>query len=111
MTEREYIVSLHRGVDADQFNKEMIESTGAGTIPNRTVDVSDTRPGSYRNTHYSLTDAEAESLRSDPRVAGVELRPEDMDDVFIGRDATQTTSFEKTSSRLMKVHVPKNDKK
>jgi subtilisin family serine protease len=98
MTEREYIVSLHRGVDADQFNKEMIESTGAGAIPNRTVDIADARPGSYRNTHYALTDAEAETLRNDPRVAGVELRPEEIEDIFIGRNAIQTDSFEKTTS-------------
>jgi subtilisin family serine protease len=98
MTEREYIVSLHRGVDADQFNKEMIESTGAGAIPNRTVDVADARPGSYRNTHYSLTNEEAETLRNDPRVAGVELRPEEIDGIHIGYDATQTDSFEKTTS-------------
>lgn len=98
MTEREYIVSLHRGVDADQFNTDMVASTGAGAIPSRTVDVADARPGSYRNTHYSLTDAEAETLLSDSRVAGVELRPEEIEDIQIGRNTTQTDSFEKTTS-------------
>jgi subtilisin family serine protease len=98
MSEREYIVSLHRGVDAEQFNKEMIESTGAGAIPNRTVDVANARPGSYRNTHYSLTDAEAANLLNDTRVAGVELRPEEIEDIKIGHTATQTDSFEKTTS-------------
>ena len=65
MAEKEYIVSLNRGVDYDAFNSEMIASTGAGDIPDRTVDVADARAMSTRNTHYALTDAEAESLRKD----------------------------------------------
>ena len=41
MSEREYVVTLNKGVDYTQFNQEMIASTGAGDIPNRTVDVAD----------------------------------------------------------------------
>ena len=65
MSEREYIVTLNKGVDYAQFNQEMISSTGAGEIPNRTVDVADARPKSTRNTHYALTEAEAIKLRND----------------------------------------------
>ena len=93
MAEREYIVSLHKDVDAAQFNNEMVKSTGSGNIPNRTVDVADARQGSVRNTHYALSAEEAETLKNDSRVAGVELRPEEIEDVFIGRDTTQTDSF------------------
>ena len=64
MSEREYIVTLNKGVDYAQFNQEMIASTGAGDIPNRTVDVADARQKSTRNTHYALTDAEAQSLKT-----------------------------------------------
>ena len=39
MSEKEYIVTLKAGVDYDAFNTEMVASTGAGDIPNRTVDV------------------------------------------------------------------------
>ena len=59
MSEREYIVTLNKGVDYDAFNQEMIANTGAGDIPGRSVDIADARLGSQRNTHYSLTDAEA----------------------------------------------------
>ena len=68
MSEKEYIVSLNRGVNYAAFNQEMIASTGAGDIPGRSIDIADARPGSERNTHYSLTDAEAEALKNDPRV-------------------------------------------
>ena len=96
MSEREHIVSLNKGVDYEGFNADMIRDTGAGDIPNRTVSVLNARPGSARNTHYDLTDAEAEALRSDSRVYGVTLLPELDTNLHIGFDATQTGDFSKT---------------
>ena len=81
MAEKEYIVVLNPDIDFAQFNQEMIVSTGAGVIPNRTVDVANPRPGSQRSTHYSLTDEEAEELKNDPRVRDVEIPPQDRDDI------------------------------
>jgi len=98
MSEKEYVVTLNKGVDYTQFNQEMIASTGAGDIPNRTVDIADARPLSTRNTHYALTQEEAETLRNDNRVTDVQLRPEDRDDVEIELTATQTANFNKSSS-------------
>ena len=98
MSEREYIVTLNKSVDYAEFNQEMISSTGGGDIPNRTVDVADPRVLSTRNTHYALTDAEAETLRNDNRVTDVQLRPEDRSDIGIGYQATQTANFNKSSS-------------
>ena len=98
MEEQEYIVSLHRGVDAEQFNQEMIALTGDGMIPNRTVDVANSRPGSYRNTHYSLTEDEAKALRNDPRVYGVEINPEHRDDIRPMRMGLQEGNFNKSTS-------------
>jgi subtilisin family serine protease len=98
MSEREYIVTLNVGVDYAAFNAEMIEETGAGDIPNRTVEVTNARPISQRNTHYSLTDEEAVALAQDSRVAGVEIPPDQRDDLDIGFDAVQTGDFTKTNS-------------
>ena len=97
MSEKEYIVSLNKGVDYESFNQEMIASTGAGDIPSRSVDVANARPSSLRSTHYSLTDAEAEALRNDPRVYGVNLLPENDPTIGIGFDALQTGNFTKTT--------------
>ena len=97
MSEREYIVSLNRDVDHVAFNQEMIANTGAGVIPGRTVDVADERATNIRNTHYSLTDAEAEALKNDPRVYGVTLNPDLDPDTGIGVDAVQTGVFTKTT--------------
>ena len=98
MSEKEYIVTLKAGVDYDAFNTEMIASTGAGDIPNRTVTVANARPLSQRNTHYSLTDEEATALRSDARVVDVQIPPELRDDIEIGNNALVTDTFRKTSA-------------
>lgn len=97
MSEKEYIVSLNKGVDYDRFNQEMIASTGAGDIPNRGVEVANARPGSQRNTHYMLTDEEAIALAKDSRVYAVELRPDLRTDIQIGRLASQIDDFTKTT--------------
>ena len=98
MSEKEYVVTLNKGVDYAQFNQEMIASTGAGDIPNRTVDVANARHLSTRNTHYALTEDEAVALRNDARVTDVQLRPEDRDDIEIGYEAIQTANFNKSST-------------
>ena len=98
LIEREYIVTLKAGVDYEQFNVEMIASTGAGAIPDRTVDVANARPGSKRNTHYALTEDEANTLRQDQRVDAVEIPPEQDDDIIIEPLAFQTGNFNKTTS-------------
>jgi subtilisin family serine protease/plastocyanin len=97
MSEKEYIVSLNKGVDYAAFNAEMIAATGAGAIPGRDVTVANARPASQRNTHYSLTDAEAEELKTDSRVYAVTLLPELDPDIGIGFDTTQTGNFTKTT--------------
>jgi len=97
MSEKEYIVTLKRDVDHAAFDQEMIASTGAGAIPNRSPTVANSRPASKRNTHYMLTDQEAETLRTDPRVMGVEIPPEQRDDIVIGHRASQTGDFTKTT--------------
>jgi subtilisin family serine protease len=93
--EKEYIVVLNADVDFSQFNQEMIDNTGSGVIPNRIVDVANTRPGSQRSTHYSLTDEEAEELKNDSRVLDVVIPLKNRDDVKIINNASQTGKFEK----------------
>ena len=95
MSEKEYIVTLKKDVDYDQFNQDMIASTGAGDIPSRAVDVANARPGSLRNTHYSLTDEEADALKNDTRVLDVAVPPDQDDNLEIGLNATAEGTFYK----------------
>lgn len=73
---KEYIVTLHKFEDLEDFYNDM-ESAGGGLyIPNRNVEVFLRRPIS-KNTHYMLTDEEATILRNDSRVLAVTLNPKD----------------------------------
>jgi subtilisin family serine protease len=96
---KEYIVSLNRGVDYDQFWNE-IENLSAddGFVPSRRVDIVNNRDGSLRQCHYALTDDEAATLKNDSRVYDVEIPPEQRDDIVLVRRATQTGDFSKTTS-------------
>ena len=62
--DKEYIVTLHRKEDLEQFYNEMRLSNFPLVMK---------RPLS-RNTHYMMTDEQAERLRQDPRVWGVERK-------------------------------------
>ena len=69
---KEYVVALHRIEDLEPFYDDMETPGGSLYIPNRTVDLAKRRPSSP-NTHYYLTDQEAEQLRLDPRVRAVTI--------------------------------------
>lgn len=95
MSERQYIVTINKGVDFDQFNQEMVTQFGSETIPARTVDVPDSMPLSKRNTVYVLSDDEAQVLRGDSRVRAVELTFDENSSSFIEEDAIQISRFDK----------------
>lgn len=95
MSEKEFIVSLKKGVDYDAFNQEMIASTGAGDIPGRSVDVANARSASARNTHYALTDAEVENLKNDSRVADIAIPPDQDSSIEIGMNTRYSGTFYK----------------
>ena len=73
METKEYIVSTIRGIDIAAIDAEMTASTGSATIPNRSCEICNSRPLSTRQTHYHLTDAEAEALRKKFRLISVTI--------------------------------------
>lgn len=69
---REYVITLRTHDDLDSFYEDMetLRPTKYGCMPERAVECCDRRLVS-RNTHYLLTDEEAETLKNDLRIAGV----------------------------------------
>ena len=65
ISEKTYIVTLHKHEDLEQFYDDMSD-----------YHLVMKRPMS-RNTHYKMTEAQAEVLRKDPRVWDVQLPPEE----------------------------------
>ena len=93
-----YIVALNKDVDYDQFWAEIEDpTTGLEYIPDRPVAIVNNRDPFLRICEYALTDAEAEKLKQDPRVAGVDIPIEDRNDVSISLMATETQNFTKPS--------------
>jgi subtilisin family serine protease len=93
MAEREYAVIVEKGVNLAELEAELTASTGDGPIPDRSVDIANSRKGSKRITHFALTDEEAETLKSDSRVLAIEIPPDQRDDIQIGLRKTQEDTF------------------
>ena len=90
--EREYVVTLKDYSDLEEFYDDMETPGGNLYIPGRKVECALRREIS-RNTHYMLTDDEAEEVGKDPRVLACELLPKER-----GIEATpywdQTANFD-----------------
>lgn len=96
---KEYIVALKEGVNyAQVWNDIENLSPGLSHIPERAIGIADNLDALDRVTHYYLTDAEAEEIRQDPRVLGVEIPAEQRDDIVISLNTAQVGTFSKTNS-------------
>lgn len=91
--EKEYSVIAVSRDHLPNLEAEITASSGAGPIPNRSVAVANARLGSKIQTHFMLTDEEAEALRADPRVRAVEEPPENRTDIKIELRANQSATF------------------
>ena len=99
---KEYIVTLKSYDDLDSFYNDMETPGGSLTIPNREVECSCRRSIS-RNTHYMLSDEEAEKVKNDDRVLACEepARNRGITPILFW---TQTGNFEKSAG------IDSNDK-
>ena len=76
--EREYIVTVRKDIDWRELHAEIIrdtttdDSVDSNIVPDRACECADERSINNRNTHYNLTDDEANKLRQDPRILAVE---------------------------------------
>ena len=67
---KEYVVTAANYEILDELVDEITKPGGNSYIPSREVEIANLRPVS-RNTHFYLTDEEAELLKQDPRVISV----------------------------------------
>ena len=93
--QREYVVTLHDKNELDAFYDDMETEGGALYIPDRVVNVAQRRAIS-RNTHYMLTDEEAQTVKDDPRVLAVSLTPEELGMVVRPSYIQTDTNFDKS---------------
>ena len=75
--EKEYIVTVKEGVDWKEVHDELIRDTSddnsvdSNIIPDRIIDCADLREVNKHNTHYRLTDSEANNIKNDSRIIEV----------------------------------------
>jgi subtilisin family serine protease len=74
---KEYIISVENKDQLDTLYEKMESKGGSEFIPDRKVEVAHRRPMS-RNTHYMLTQSEAENLKNEIGIINVELSPKDI---------------------------------
>lgn len=97
---KEYIVTLVRGEDHDEFCKEMCREGGGSSVPSRCVDVINTRVASKVNTHYDLTEEEVKCLLKDPRVQSVTIPAEKDPHVILHLNSVQSGPFIKLNRQV-----------
>ena len=100
---REYVVSAEKWEDVESLYDDLTEKRGTDYEPEREVEVAQLRPIS-RNTHFYLSDEEAEALKKDPRVLAVEVPPSQNPFIKILPCFTQTSGFWDKASTLASSH-------
>jgi hypothetical protein len=100
---KEYIVTAKSYEVLDDLCNDIESSGGDLYIPNRIVEIANPRHVS-RNTHYFLTDEEADILRKDPRVLDVSLPPNELG-LFPEPFYIQTSSLWNKSSSNINSHI------
>ena len=101
--EYEYIITLQRAEDLDQFYEDMESTYGDAEIPNRIIECAYRRPLS-RNTHYYLTELEAAQVAQDSRVESISRTIQDLG-LQIGPMVKQSSNFWDKSSTNNSSHV------
>jgi len=98
---KEYIVIVNSDTTIDSLENDLERDTSndpsvdSNIIPDRIVDVANRRPVSETQTHYYLTDDEAQKLKTHPDVLDVELNPEQNPALRIMPHSVQSSDFTK----------------
>ena len=97
MSEKEYIIAMEKGQSKDLLKDELTAESGNDYVPARSVDVTNPRNGSKRHFVMALTDDEAATLRTDPRVNSVHT-PIEWDDDMLDFEVNWRTNWTREST-------------
>ena len=97
MAEQTYIVALEKGESKDQILTELTSESGNDYVPDRTVDIVLPRAGSKRHFEIALSEDEAVTLRTDPRVKNVQ-QPVNWHDDFLDFEKNPRTNWKREHS-------------
>ena len=98
----EYFVVVTDPQYKEEIHQELLAAHGVDSIPNRPVACEDEMPFSEYNGIFLLTDAEAEQLRTDPRVSDVHQPPEVLG-VVKKHYGSRVAQYDKSASNMTDV--------
>lgn len=104
--ERKTVVTLHKGVNADEFLEQMTTLYGNDSIPSRKVEIYNEKPDSISNFDFVLTQSEAEQLKNDPRVRDVRWGTKAENGIFPGRFVSEPTRAHQRDNTINNTHYP-----
>ena len=97
MSEKEYIIAMEKGQSKDPLKDELTSESGNDYVPARSVDLTNPRNTSSRHFVMALTDEEAATLRTDPRVHSV-YEPIVWDDDMLDFEVNWRTNWTREST-------------
>ena len=103
MSEKEYVVSLHKGADKNLILSDLNRDTSmddgidSNIVPDRTISIVNERPVSKRMFHVALTDEEAQALLNHPDVGGVN-EPLEWDESWVDYEQEANWTRDNTST-------------
>jgi subtilisin family serine protease len=91
-----YFVVVNDPENKDTVHAELQSATGSNTIPARQVECTDDMPGSLYNGLFMLTDEEATTLKTDPRIWDVHRIPSEVG-IQQGHHGSRSGQFDRSA--------------
>ena len=104
--ERKAVVTLHKGVNSEEFLDNMTTTYGTDSIPARNVTLHNEKPDSISNFDFVLTQAEAETLKNDPRVRDVRWGSKLENGIVPMHTVTEPTRAHQRDNTTNNAHYP-----
>lgn len=104
--EKKAVVTLHKGVNSEEFLDNMTTTFGSDSIPARSVTIYNEKLDSISNFDFVLTKEEAETLKNDSRVRDVRWGTKAENGLIPMHNVTEPTRNHTRDNTVNNAHFP-----
>jgi len=104
--EKKAVVTLHKGVNSEEFLDNMTTTFGSDSIPARSVTIYNEKIDSISNFDFVLTKEEAETLKNDSRVRDVRWGTKAENGLIPMHNVTEPTRTHTRDNTVNNAHFP-----
>ena len=104
--EKKAVVTLHKGVNSEEFLDNMTTTFGSDSIPARSVTIYNEKLDSISNFDFVLTKEEAETLKNDSRVRDVRWGTKVENGLIPMHNVTEPTRTHTRDNTVNNAHFP-----